>query len=416
MKDSPLLLTGIAQLLSFAGGAVPRAAKAMGDIGLVRDGAVLVEGGIVAAVGPRRKVESLPGVRRARRLEANGVVLPGFCDSHTHPVFTAPRLEDFSLRIRGKSYAEIKKSGGGILSSVRGVRASSESELALCAERHFRLMLSCGTTSVEAKSGYGLSLDSELKSLRAIARAGRKVPVTVQATLLAAHSVPPEFGGDAEKYARYVIEAIIPAAADEKLAVFADVFCEKGYFSPKQSERIMRAAVKAGLRPKYHAEQMGRTGGALAAARSRAISADHVDFLNTADIRALKRAGTVATLLPASNYFLHLSCPSARKMIDAGLPVALATDFNPGTSPCWNMQFVLSLACTQMGMTPEEALCAATVNGACAMGLEAGTIEKGRPADLLVLAAQDYRETAYYFGGNLCSLVIKRGRVVYRAN
>ena len=414
MKDTPLLITGITQLLSFAGAAGPRAGGAMGDVGLVRDAAVLVEGGVVVSAGPRRKVENLPGARRARRIEAGGVVIPGFCDSHTHPAFTAPRLEDFSLRIRGKSYAEIKKAGGGILSSIQGVRAATEKELALHVERHFRLMLSCGTTSVEAKSGYGLSLESELKSLRAIARAARKAPVNVQATLLAAHSVPPEFGGDTEKYARHVIDRIIPAAAAEKLAVFADVFCEKGYFSPEQSVRIMKAAAAAGLRPKYHAEQMCRSGGALAAARSRAVSADHADFLNAQDIGAMRRAGVIATLLPASNHFLHLGYPPARKMIEAGLPVALATDFNPGTSPCWNMQFVVSLACTQMGMTPEEALCAATVNGACAMGLEAGTIEKGRQADLLVLSARDYRETAYYFGGNLCSLVIRRGRVVYR--
>ncbi|HOX23500.1 MAG TPA: imidazolonepropionase, partial [Elusimicrobiales bacterium] len=346
-----------------------------------------------------------------------GAVIPGFCDSHTHPAFTAPRLKDFSLRISGKSYADIKKAGGGILSSINSVRASSESELAACAAENFRRMLDCGTCSVEAKSGYGLSLESELKSLRAIAKAARRTGVDVQPTLLAAHSIPPEFCGDAEKYAAYVIDEIIPAAAAEKLAVFADVFCEKGYFSPELSLRIMRAAVKAGLKPKYHAEQLCRSGGALAAARSRAVSADHLDCVDSRDISALRKAGVAAVLLPASNYFLHLPYPPARKMIDGGLAVALATDFNPGTSPCWNMQFLLSLACTQLAMTPEEALCAATVNGAWAMGLggKAGTIEKGKQADLLVLAAKDYREAAYYFGGNLCSLVVKRGEMIRRA-
>ncbi|NLO90890.1 MAG: imidazolonepropionase [Elusimicrobia bacterium] len=417
MRETPLLLTDIPQLLTFAGGAKPRAGKAMRETGLVKDGAVLMRDGVILASGPRREIQRLPAARKARKLEAGGVVMPAFCDCHTHPVFAAPRLNDFAMRVGGSSYADIKKAGGGIVSSVRGVRESSVEELAGFAAANFARMLRCGTAAIEAKSGYGLSLEAELKSLRAIARAAQDVPVDVAPTLLAAHAVPPEFGGDAAKYVDFVIEKIIPAVAREKLAVFADVFCEKGYFSPEQSARIMKAAAKAGLKPKFHAEQMNRTGGALAAAAAKAVSADHLDMADASDIAALKRAGTIAVLLPASNCFLGLPYPPARTMIDAGLPVALATDFNPGTSPCWNMQLVAALACTQMRMTPEEALCAATVNGAFAMGFggRAGTIQKGRQADLLVLRARDYREAVYYFGDNLCSMVFKRGVAAWNA-
>ncbi|MFA5162514.1 MAG: imidazolonepropionase [Elusimicrobiales bacterium] len=413
--EKPLLIANIGQLLTFAGPDAPRAGAAMSDTGLVRGAGVIISAGKTVFAGAMKEAARHPLARRARVLDAQGrVALPGFCDSHTHPVFAAPRLADFRLRLKGAGYAEIKAAGGGIASSAAAVRKASLRELAEMTAARFDRFLSCGTTSLEAKSGYGLSLDAEIKSLLAIRRAAELSPVDVAPTLLAAHSVPPEFSG-ADKYCDYIIREILPAAARRKLAVFCDIFCEKGFFSPAQTLRLMRAARALGLAPKVHAEQLGRYGGARAAARCGAISADHLDYCGAGEIAALKKAGVMAVLLPASNHFLGMGkYPPARDMIARGLPVALATDFNPGTSPCWNMQFAVSLACLKMKLSPEEALCAATVNGAWAMGLggRAGVIAAGRQADIALFDAKDYREIAYYFGGSLCHSVIKKGRII----
>ena len=252
--------------------------------------------------------------------------------------------------------------------------------------------------------------------LRAVKAAARKTPLEMIPTLLAAHSVPPEFKGGAGKYLSYAIEEIMPAVAIEELAVFADIFCEKGYFSPAQTARYLRAAKSFGFLPKAHTEQLSNCGGTLAAARAGAISVDHADFINAGDIKALKTSGAIVTLLPASNHYLGIGkYPPVKKIMAAGVPIALATDFNPGTAPCWNMQFVLSLACLRMKMTPEEALTAATINGACALRLggRLGTLEAGKQADIAVFEADDYRELCYYFGGNLNKLTIKKGKMVY---
>lgn len=411
-----VLFTGIKQLLTFAGDDAPRAGAAMRETGLVGNAAVLVEGGVIEAAGPRAAVHRHRLAKKAKVVETGGVCLPGFVDSHTHMVFAEPRLKDFSMRAAGASYQEIKAAGGGIVSSIGAVRKQGQKAMAAQLAGRAARFLACGTTTAEVKSGYGLSLESELKMLKAVRDAGKLTPLEMVPTLLAAHSVPPEFAGDARKYLDYVTAEILPKAAEEKLAVFADIFCEKGYFTPEQTTAYLKEASRLGLKPKAHTEQLSNYGGTRAAAAAGAVSADHADHVFAEDIAALRDAGTIAALLPASNYYLGLSrYPPAREIIAEGVPVALATDFNPGTCPCWNMQFVLSVACTRCGMTPEEALCAATVNGAWAldMGESSGVVAPGRKADLAFFAADDYRELCYYFGANQCAMTVKSGRVVY---
>ena len=409
------LFTGIKQLLTFAGDAVPRAGAAMRETGLVANAAVLVENGVIEAAGPRAAVHRHRLAKKAKVVEAGGICLPGFVDSHTHMVFAEPRLKDFSMRAAGASYQEIKAAGGGIVSSIGAVRKQAPKAMAAQLARRAERFLACGTTTAEVKSGYGLSLESELKMLRAVRAAKKLTPLELLPTLLAAHSVPPEFNGDAQKYLDYVTAEILPRAAAEGLAVFADIFCEKGYFTPAQTEAYLKEAARLGLRPKVHSEQLSNYGGTRAGAAAGAVSADHADHVFAEDIAALRAAGTIATLLPASNYYLGLAkYPPARELIGEGVPVALATDFNPGTCPCWNMQFVLNVACTHCGMTPEEAICAATVNGAWALGIgdRCGSVAPGLQADLAFFEAGDYRELAYYFGGDQCSMTVKKGKIV----
>lgn len=412
----PILITGLKQLLTFRGPGSPRCGPAMRNIGLVNDGAVLIDNGIILAAGPVAEVMKHPAASTAEDISVRGVALPGFVDSHSHPVFVGSRLADFSMRIRGASYPEIKKKGGGIVSSIAGVRWASRSDMEDDLRQRALRFIECGTTTLEAKSGYGLSLESEEKMLKVIVAVGSEGGLELVPTLLAAHCVPPEFKGNSEEYLNYIIKEILPEISLRKLAVFCDVFCEKGYFTGRQSRRLLEAAKRLGLKPKIHAEQLSHSGGARVAAGIKAVSADHLDFADARDISLMKKNRVVGTLVPACNYFLGTRrYPPARKMIDSGLPVALATDFNPGSSPCWNMQTVISIACTQMKMTPEEALTASTVNGAHALGLakRLGTIEPGKQADLIVMDADDYREIAYYFGDNQCAMTVKRGTVVY---
>lgn len=413
------LFTNIKQLLTFAGDKAPRAGGAMCETGLVKDAAVLVDGGIVVAAGTWTEVSHHRMAKKARKIEVNGVCLPGFVDSHTHAVFAEPRLKDFSMRTAGASYQDIKAAGGGIVSSIGAVRRQPQRAMAEQLAMRATGFLECGTTTAEVKSGYGLNLDSELKILRAVREAQKLTPLEMMPTLLAAHGVPPEFNGEAGKYLDYVTAEILPKVAAEKLAVFADIFCEKGYFTPEQTTAYLKEAARFGLKPKVHSEQLTNYGGTRAGAAAGAITADHADHVHAEDIIAMRAAGTIAALLPASNYYLGLGkYPPAREIIAAGVPVALATDFNPGTCPCWNMQFVLSAACTHCGMTPEEALCAATVNGAWALGIgdRVGSVVTGMQADLAFFEADDYRELCYYFGANQCVLTVKKGSVVYSRN
>jgi imidazolonepropionase len=416
---NPVLLTHAAQLLTLRGAAAPRRGPHMADLGIIEDGAVLIENGNISAVGttdelvPQVRAHLLGANLGIDELDCSGkVVLPGFVDSHTHPVFAAPRLIDLEKRIAGASYEEIAAAGGGIRSSIRGVRESTTGELATQVQLALHRMSRDGTTTVEAKSGYGLDLASELKSLEAIQQAAKNWPGTVVPTLLAAHVVPPEHRNNPDEYVRIVCDEIIPAAAQKNLAHYVDVFCERGAFTADQSIRILRAATNHGLKTRIHVGQITHTALELFA-DFRPASVDHLDHLTDADIAWLATSDTVATLLPAANYFLGLDTfPPARKLIDAGVAVALATDYNPGTSPTTSMPFLLSVACTHMKMSPAEAITAATMNGACALNLQhrKGTIEVGKDADIAIFDASDFRELPYWFGVNRCSATLLGGR------
>lgn len=409
-----------ATLLTFAGPDEPRSGAAASNIGLIRRGAVLMDEGRLVAIGPADQVLAHPDSRKGRVHDAGGrVVMPGFVDAHTHPVFAEPRLRDFELRARGKSYQEIGLAGGGILSSVTALRGTTERDLTTLLQERASRFIECGTTTIEAKSGYGLDKDSELKSLRALKHLAAGGILGVVPTFLGPHAVPPEYQGRAAEYARFMAREVLPVVASEKLAEFADVFCERGYFGDAECSDFLEAARKAGLGLRVHAEQLTHSGGAKLAARLRACSADHLDHADDQDLAALKAAGTVACLVPGSNHFLGLgTMPPARKILGAEVPVALATDFNPGTSPCWNMQEILAIAVTRMKMTPEEALVSATINGAWAVGLGKthGSLVAGRAADVVIYDCTDYRELCYWFGKNLAATVFKAGKVVHSAH
>lgn len=344
------------------------------------------------------------------------VVLPGFVDSHTHPVFVSPRLVDFEKRIEGASYEQIAAAGGGIRSSLEAVRKASKAALAAQVVRALKEMASHGTTTVECKSGYGLTVESELKSLEAIREAASRWPGTVIATLLGAHVVPKEFQGRSQKYVEIVCKEMIPRAARRKLARFVDVFCEKGAFTAEETEQIFEAAEKNGLSVRAHLGQLSET--VLSPfLRFNPASFDHMDHVNQDDIPQLAERDTVATLVPGANYFLGIKeYPNARRLIDAGVPVALATDYNPGTSPTISMPMAMSLACTHMKMSPAEAVAAGTIGGAWALRVadRKGSIEPGKDADLAVFEVNDYREIPYWFGANHCAATILNGVVVSR--
>jgi imidazolonepropionase len=412
------LVEHASQLLTLAGPEIPRAGRFKDSLGLLRDGAVLIDAGRIVAAGPREVVLTHALAKKAERVSAgHRVVTPGFVDAHTHPVFAEPRLDDFEARLSGAGYADIAARGGGILWTVRGVRGTSEADLTAGLRRRAFDFLACGTTTIEAKSGYGLDLENELKLLRAIRTAGERGPLEIVPTLLGAHAVPPELKGRKDEYVARVCGEMIPRAAAEGLAKFVDVFCEDGYFSVADLEKIADAGKKAGLGLKVHSEQLTRSGSLQAAARRGAVSADHLDCARGEDFAALAGGATVACLVPGSNYFLAKPYPPARALLDAGAAVALATDFNPGTCPCWDMRLILSIACTQTRMTPAEALVSATINGAHAagLGLTHGSLEPGKAADLVCHDAEDYRELAYWFGGARTRWTMKRGEVVHRA-
>ena len=397
----------------------PRRGRELRELSIIEDGAVLCEAGKIVAVGKARDALRDSWLKRKRKnlreVDCSGkVVLPGFVDSHTHPVFTLPRLVDFEKRTAGASYEEIAAAGGGIRASVEGVRRASQEELAQRALAALQEMAAQGTTTVEAKSGYGLSPEAELKSLLALGDAAARWPGTVVATLLGAHVVPREHQSEPDEYVRTVCELMIPQAARQKLAEFVDVFCDRGAFSPEQAMRVLQAAVENGLGTRAHVCQLGPCNLAPLLASSPA-SFDHLDFISDQDAEKLGRSGTVATLVPGANYFLGLEhYPRARRLIESGAAVALATDYNPGTSPTTSMPFILSLACTHLRMSAAEAISAATINGACALRREKskGSIEPGKDADLAVFDVGDYREIAYWFGGNRRAATVIGGEVL----
>ena len=410
----PLILTNIGQLLTLRGGAVPRRGRELSELSIIEDAAVLCAKGKIVAAGKQREVLKAARKLKAKEFDCKGkVVLPGFVDSHTHLIFAAPRLIDFEKRIAGAGYEEIAAAGGGIRSSVEGVRNSSRNALANRALTVLEEMASQGTTTVEAKSGYGLSTEAEIKSLEAIREAAKNWPGTVISTLLGAHVVPKESHSNPERYLEEVTGHMIPLVAKRKLAEFVDVFCDRGAFSLHQSEKVFEAARQHGLGVRAHVCQLTPSN-LMPLAKYQPASFDHMDCFLDEDIPQLAKSDTVATLLPGANYFLGLKeYPNARKLIGAGVAVALATDYNPGTSPTTSMPFVLSLACTQMKMSPAEAIGAATINGAHALRLSErkGSIEAGKDADLAVFDVKDYREIPYWFASNHCEAVVMQGNL-----
>jgi imidazolonepropionase len=410
------LITGCSQLLTLRG-PVPRRGRSLGEIEIIRDGALLTHDDRIVAVGPRRRVERLPKARRAEKLNLGGrVVLPGFVDSHTHLIFPESRAAEYEQRISGATYEEIARSGGGIRSSVKDLRRASASALKTRALKNLREFAAHGTTTIEAKSGYGLDWKSELKILQILYDLHQEHPLDIHATFLGAHVVPPEFRRRPDAYVDVLVRRWIPTVATAGLAEFCDVYCDRGAFTVAQARRILMAGRAGGLVPRIHAEQLAHTGAARLAIELQAASADHLEKIDRKDIRALSLSNVVCTLLPGCCFHLGLKhYAPARQLIEAGAVVGIATDFNPGTSPTLSMPMILSLACTQMRMTPAEAIAAATINPAYSLRVHdrVGSLEVGKYADLAAFDVADYREIPYYFGVNLCSFTMKRGAILH---
>jgi imidazolonepropionase len=422
MKQEVLLLANIRQLLTLQSASAkpsPRRGSDLKHLAIIENATVLCLGGKIVSVGTTKDALRDPWLKKNRKqvieIDCSGkVVLPGFVDSHTHPVFVSPRLVDFEKRIEGASYEQIAAAGGGIRSSLEGVRSAGKRLLTEKVLAALRDMAAHGTTTVEAKSGYGLTVESELKSLKAICEAASRWPGTVISTLLGAHVVPKEFQGRSQKYVEIVCTEMIHQAAKRKLAQFVDVFCDKGAFTAAETEQIFAAAAAHGLSVRAHMGQLSETK-IEPFLRFNPASFDHMDHVSDADIAALAKRDTIATLVPGANYFLGLKdYPNARKLIDSDVPVALATDYNPGTSPTLSMPMAMSLACTHMKMSPAEAIAASTINGAWALRVadRKGSIEPGKDADMTVFDVNHYREIPYWFGANRCVMTIINGAVV----
>jgi imidazolonepropionase len=412
-----LALLHASQLVTVAGPKRPRVRSEMSELAIVRDGGMLVKDGVIAAIGSSAEIER--SARDNEIIDVGGrVVLPGFVDAHTHPVFAGNRLDDFERRARGETYEQIAAAGGGIWSTVEKTRAAGEMEILEQAKKHAQWFLKCGTTTVEAKSGYGLTLEDELKMLRVIRRLNEETPIEFVPTFLGAHAVPREWRAD--EYVDLVIDEMLPRVRSENLAEFCDVFCEHCYFDIVQSRKILTAAKKHGLKLRIHADQLTNSGAAQLAAELEATTADHLEKTDEQGIAAMKSAGVQPVLLPGSVYALgSTGYPRARKMIEAGLAVVIATDFNPGSSPSPSMPMMLSLACTHMKMSPAEAVTVSTINAAYSLnrGDKIGSLEQGKLANFSIFDCEDYREQAYWFGFPPIHSVYVRGRrVLSRAN
>ncbi len=412
-----LVIRGAGELLCVA--AIREHAKdcsPLPQMAVVRDGGVVTQDGSITAVGSAAELSVFHNATNLMYVPGK-VVLPGFIDSHTHLLFAGTREDEFEQRLNGATYQQIAAKGGGINATVERVRRSSKAELKALARPRLQRMLSFGVTTVEVKSGYGLTLADEIKCLEAIAELNEEGPWELVPTFLGAHAVPPEYRSNRDGYLRLLIDEMLPEIARQKLAQFCDVFCETGVFDLAESERILNRARDLGLGLKLHADELTPLGGAELAAKLGAVSADHLLCITDAGIDALAKSGTVATLLPGTAFFLGLPYAPARKLIERGVRVALASDCNPGTCPTENLPLIGAMACTQMKMLPHEVVSALTMNAAAALGLSdrIGSIEVGKQADLVIFDVPDYRHLFYHFGVNHVWRVIKRGRVVYAA-
>ena len=409
-----LIVTDISELVTLRGDGKPRTGEALREIGIVKDGALAAFRGRIVAVGPREEVmRAAQPVAECVHVDAGRrVLMPGFVDCHTHLVFAAYRLDEYEWRVAGTPYAEIAARGGGIAKSVGHVRATSEPELLARSAARLQSAIAHGTTTIEIKSGYGLDLEHELKQLRVVRALAQTYPVTIVPTFMGGHAIPPEYREKRADYVRLLTDVMIPAVVRENLAEFNDVFCETGAFSREETERILRFGQRAGLKARIHAEELTDTGGAVLAAEIGAASADHLKKIGPEGINAMAAAGVFGVLLPGTSFGLpSLDFAPARAMLAAGMRLAIATDFNPGSSTCESMPMMISIACSHMRLSPAEAISMATYNPAFVLGREreVGSLESGKRADFIVLNAVDHREVANHFGVNPVAKVFLAG-------
>ncbi|QED46303.1 imidazolonepropionase [Cytobacillus dafuensis] len=405
-------ITQLATLASEMKG--PRAKEAMSELGLIEDGSLWLEDGIIQAVGTSTELENLYEARahEAEIIDATGhLVTPGLVDPHTHVVYGGSREREFEMRLEGATYMEIMNAGGGIHATTRMTREATEEELIEQTTKRLNSFLQHGVTTVEGKSGYGMNLETELKQLRVMKKLQDAHAIDLVPTFMGAHAVPPDFKGREDEFVDYLIDYMLPIVAEENLAEFNDVFCEKGVYTPEQSERILEAGKKLGLTPKIHADEIEPYGGAELAAKVGAISAEHLLKASDEGIQAMATSGTIACLLPATALYLREQAAAGRKMIDSGVAVAISTDCNPGSSPTTSMPLVMNLACISMRLTPAESLTAATYNAACAINRQdqVGSLEVGKKADVVLWNVKSYQELQYLFGVNHVKSVWKKG-------
>jgi imidazolonepropionase len=408
-----LFIKNIHQLVTVAANGKPfKAGKEMRELTVLENAAVLIENGIIQRIGSTQELSSHSDVDV---LDAgNRVALPGFVDSHTHTVFAGSREHEFAMRSDGKSYQEIAKAGGGILSTMNATRAATKKELLRSAERRLNEMMKYGTTTVEIKSGYGLNMETETKIMDVIHDLRRDHFMTIVPTFLGAHTFPPEFAEDKNGYVELITNKMLPHIGGRQLATFCDVFCDEGYFDTHQTEQILLEAKRFGLIPKVHTDQFSAIGGTELGVHLNAISVDHLEHLTSSGINALKKSSTIATILPGASFFLNHPYAPARSIIEANVPLSIATDFNPGSSMAFSMPMMMTIACTQMRMTPEEAITSVTLNGAAALGLsdEIGSIEVGKQADIVIYDVPNYSYIPYHYGINHVWKVVKNGTVL----
>ena len=413
-----MLIVNIKELVGIEEqGRLLKRGKEMAETGRIKNAFLYIKGKKIEDYGPMDSEACRKYLAENHRIHdvKGSVVMPAFCDSHTHLVYANSRELEFVDKIHGLSYEEIAKRGGGILNSAKATATASEDELYDMAQQRLDEVMRMGTGAIEIKSGYGLTTESELKLLRVIRRLKEKSPLTIKSNVLGAHGIPMEFRGHQEDYVDLVINEMIPLVAAEDLADFIDVFCDQGFFTVEDTERILMAGIKYGMRPKIHANEMAISGGVQVGVKYGAISVDHLEQMGDAEIECLKDTETMPTILPGCAFFLNLPLSPARKMIEAGLPVAMASDFNPGTSPSGNMQLILSMACIRYRLTPEEALNATTLNTAYAMGVsdEVGSITKGKLANLIITQPMTQLEfMPYYYGANKVAKMILNGKFV----
>ncbi len=413
-----LILTNIKQLITVSSvGDHPeqkrtRIGDAMRNFGIIENAALIIRDGRISWYGKMSEVSTVARDKNIDEFDCSGkIVMPGFVDPHTHLIFGGSREEEFAMRSAGATYQEISEKGGGILSSVRDTRTASKKDLKKPARKYLNAMLRQGTTTVEIKSGYGLNIDTEIKMLEVIKELQDEEIINIVPTFIGAHAIPPEHKNQPDKYVKLVCEKMIPYISKKKLAIFCDVFCEKGYFSVEDSEKILKTGKEFGLLPKIHADELNSFAGAELAGRIGAVSADHLEHISDDGIEALKQAGVVAVLLPGVSFFLNHQYAPARKIIDNGVPVAIASDFNPGSCMSYSMQMMMTIACTHMRMSPEEVITASTINAAAALNLsdEIGSIDIGKRGDVIILDIPNYKFLPYHFGENHVYRVVKNG-------